>query len=303
MSPRRVKAYTYILLATIAWGIAGPVIKFTLRGIDPLPFLVYRFWISAAIALVLLAINRKSIPKHPMDLGLVTISAILGYTISLGLLFLGLQNSTVIELSFITIIGPLLTAVAGAFFLHEHVPRKEKLGLAIASGGTALAVFAPFIANGNNLLELSGNFLIILSMLAAIAATLITKILLRRKVNPMGIVNISFVISAIALTPLLLSSYTPTQFVSLIKALPLQYHLGVWYMAIVSGTIAYYWSNKGLKTIEVGESSIFGYLTPIISAPLAIIFLGETLRPIFIIGAILVFIGVFKAEYKSYKKT
>ena len=39
----RIKAYILILIVTIIWGVASPIIKYTLDGFDPLSFLTYRF--------------------------------------------------------------------------------------------------------------------------------------------------------------------------------------------------------------------------------------------------------------------
>ncbi|PJA42810.1 EamA family transporter, partial [Candidatus Woesebacteria bacterium CG_4_9_14_3_um_filter_39_10] len=43
MNPHRLKAYILLLIVAVIWGIAGPVIKFTLGGFPPLLFLTYRF--------------------------------------------------------------------------------------------------------------------------------------------------------------------------------------------------------------------------------------------------------------------
>ena len=40
-----------LLAVVVIWGVAGPVIKFTLEGIDPLPFFSYRLAISAVISI------------------------------------------------------------------------------------------------------------------------------------------------------------------------------------------------------------------------------------------------------------
>jgi drug/metabolite transporter (DMT)-like permease len=84
----------------------------------------------------------------------------------------------------------------------------------------------------------------------------------------------------------------------------LQYHAGVWYMAILSGTLAYFLYVRGQKSIEVSEAALFNYLQPIFSIPLAVFWLQESLTPTFVIGAIIIACGVIIAEYKKkYKKS
>ncbi len=79
-------------------------------------------------------------------------------------------------------------------------------------------------------------------------------------------------------------------------------HLGVWYMALLSGTLAYTLQNRAMQTIEVGEASIFGYLMPIWAAPLAFWWLGEKITIPFIIGACVIAIGVVIAESKKNRR-
>ncbi|MFI5241317.1 MAG: EamA family transporter, partial [Microgenomates group bacterium] len=77
------------------------------------------------------------------------------------------------------------------------------------------------------------------------------------------------------------------------------YHLGVLYMALISGTLAFTLLNMGQKTIELSEAAIFMYLYPIFSGILAIIVLGDKMTPVIILSAIITFIGVAIAEVKK----
>lgn len=70
-------------------------------------------------------------------------------------------------------------------------------------------------------------------------------------------------------------------------------------MALLSGSLAYFLFNKAQKTIEIGEASLFAYLYPIFSTPLAVLWLGEKITPIFMVGAIIIALGVFVAEVKK----
>ena len=45
--PARTKAYLCILIAIVLWGIAGPVIKYTLGYFDTVTFLTIRFGLTS----------------------------------------------------------------------------------------------------------------------------------------------------------------------------------------------------------------------------------------------------------------
>ena len=207
-----------------------------------------------------------------------------------------MENTTVLESSLITLASPLIISTAGVYFLHEHVTRREKIGMGIAIIGTVLTIIEPLINNGHSFLKLSGNLLILGYVLVTVVTTILAKNLLRKDTNAMAMTNFSFIIGFISFLPfVLLSNF------SLAKILEVHYtyHLGVFFMAILSGTLAFYLANKAQKTIEVGEQSLFAYLYPVFSLPLAVLWLGEKITPVYVLGGIIIAIGVVIAEIKK----
>ena len=78
--------------------------------------------------------------------------------------------------------------------------------------------------------------------------------------------------------------------------------MGVWYMALISGSLAYYLYVKAQRSIEVSEAILFNYLQPVFSIPLALFWLGEKITPAFLLGALIIALGVIIAEYKKAYK-
>jgi len=107
----------------------------------------------------------------------------------------------------------------------------------------------------------------------------------------------------VTVLPIALLLYSPSTIYHLILTLPSAYHAGVWYMAVLSGTIAFSLQNIAQKTIEVSEAAVFMYLFPIISGILAIFILGDKFTPIVAIGSATTIIGIIIAEWKKSKKT
>ncbi len=299
MNPIRLRAYIAILIATVVWAVASPIIKFTLGGIDALSFLVYRFALSSAVAVVLFALTGIHLPRNPKVLLKLGLYSLFGVSISLGFLFLGLEKTSVLEETFILLITPLLVSAAGNYFLKEHITKREKIGMGIALVGTVFTVIEPLVQNGTDGVALTGNLFILLSLVATVIASILVKELLREGVKPLEITNISFVIGLISVVPFALARFGLSGIVSTVINLPLEYQLGVFYMALISGSLAYTLFDMGQKTIEVGDASVFAYLYPIFSAPLAILWLGEKITPVFVLGAIVITAGVVIAELKE----
>ncbi|MGB6839072.1 MAG: DMT family transporter [Microgenomates group bacterium] len=298
MTPHRTRAYIYLLIVAAIWGIAGPVIKFTLGGIDPLPFLTYRLVISATFSIIFFLIKGVKLPDPKTTAPLVFLYGILAFTIALGTLFVGLEKTTVLDLTLITLSGPLLVTIGGILFFKDHITRQEKIGISIVLLGSLFTIFSPIIMNHSDV-RLSGNLFIFLFLLADSSAVLLAKRIVQLKVPPLTLINLGFVVGAITIIPITGILYGFPNIVNSITSLSIEYHLGVFYMALLSGTLAYFLSVLGQKSIEVSEAVLFRYLQPLFATPLAIFWLGEQITASFIFGAVIIGTGVVIAEYKK----
>ncbi len=298
MNPSRLKAYILLIIVTIIWALAEPIIKFTLGGFSPLMFLTYRFGLASLVSIACFLIFGFNFPKDTRTRLEIILYGLVTSTFSLGLLFFGLQNTTVLNTLLISLTNPLLVSIAGVRFLKEHVTTKEKIGMGIALIGTVFTVVEPLLQNGGSLTKLTGNIMVVLYLIFAAIGVILGKKLLRKEVDPLTLTNSAFIIGFISLLPFALPQILASRFLILTSpALP--YHLGVIYMAFLSGTLAYLLSNKAQKTIEVGEAAVFSYLYPIFSAPLAVLWLGEKITPLFIAGGVIIATGVAVAEIKK----
>ena len=302
MNRNRLFAYLALLATVVIWGAAGPVIKFTLAGISALSFLTYRFALSTILALASAPFGGLKLPKGKKVLRLALLYGFLTSTVALGLLFLGLERTNALDLTFLSMVGPLLIVAAGELFFHERVTRLEKLGIMTALTGTVLIALEPILRNGVALQQLTGNFLIVLSLLAATASAVLVKDLMKMGVSAVSLTNLSFIIGFLTILPLTIFDGGFSELISTIKNLALPYHLGVIYMALFSGSIAYTLWARAHRTIEIGEAAIFSYLYPVFSAPLAVFWLGEKVTGTFAAGATVIAVGVFIAEYHSSRR-
>jgi len=303
MKPVRKRAYIELLIVSAIWGFAAPIIKYTLGGFSPTVFLTYRFFISAVLALVIFAITGFKFPKNPKTLGLVLFNGFLISTVSLGLLFLGTEKTTSIDSNIISTMAPITIALAGIFFLKERVTKREAVGILIALAGTLIMIVEPVLKSGNGFGGLQGNLLVFASVIVATITAVLAKLILRDNVDALAATNLSFIVGFVTILPIALFSHSPTYILNTIYSAPLGYHLGVFYMAILSGTLAYYLWHKAEKTIEISEVNLIAYLYPIFGTPLSVFWLGEKITAPFIIGAVIIAAGVSLAEYKRQRKS
>jgi len=301
MNPKRLRSYIYLIIVAAIWGAAGPVIKFTLKELPPFTFLTYRFFISSLILVPIMIGLKEKFPKNSKQNLTLLILSLLGTTVNLGLLFVGLKFTTVLDQSFISETGPILTILASSFFLKDKITKSEKIGIVLTFLGTIIIIIQPLIGNGflayNNLY---GNILILLSNISWVGYVIISKKQIREKVSPLTMTVSNFFVGFITLLPLaVLENHGAINLVSKISNIGLSTQLGVFYMAVISGALAYYLFQLGQKSIESSEAAVFSYLQPLFSTPLAILWLREKVSSSFVLGVIIIIIGIFIAQYKK----
>ncbi|MBL7158875.1 EamA family transporter [Candidatus Microgenomates bacterium] len=282
--------------------MAVVVIKYTLNFIDPLSFLFFRFLISSAILFPFFLIFIKKHPISKKDFLKLFLLGTLSTTVTLYLLFEGMKYTTAIDVSLISLLGPIMIVFAGSHFLKEKVARREKIGLSIAVFGALIAIMEPLLKRNNgNSQALFGNFLVFLSYVAwTIYIILYKKDSL--KYHPITVTFFSFFSGLLTLTPFFLISKFPITHYSLLITPPLAALPGILYMSIFSSCIAFFTYNLGVSLIEASEATLFDYLKPIFTAPLAFFWLGEKVSLPFLIGAVIITIGVGISESRPVKR-
>jgi len=122
---KRSIAYIALLLTSVIWGIATVVIKYTLNFIEPLDFLFWRFLISVLVLLPFFLIFLKTRPLDKKDFLKLFFLGTLSTTVTLYLLFWGMKYTSAIDVSIISVLGPIMIVFAGTHFLQEKVTRQE----------------------------------------------------------------------------------------------------------------------------------------------------------------------------------
>jgi drug/metabolite transporter (DMT)-like permease len=202
-------------------------------------------------------------------------------------------------MSLIELFGPLLLIAAGYFFLNDRVTKREGLGALIAFAGAGVIGIGPILGTSKRDGELFGNFLIFLSLFSGAICGVLAKKLMRKDVSPALLANLSFPVGFITILPFVLIKGGLGYSLSPLTTASPTVWLGILYMALISGNLAYILNNMGQKTIELSEAATFAYLYPLFSAILAIALLQDKLTLPLILGSIITLSGVVIAEWKK----
>ena len=198
----RLLASLALIIVAAIWGIAAPIVKLTYREIPPFTFLFFRFLIATIVIIPIYALHQEKRKLTSKDLLTVSGIGFLGMTLTIGLIFYGLQFTTATDQVLIGLLGPLFVVIGGAIFLKEEITTLEKIGLVLALGGSVVTVIQPILEQGLAGSEaMFGNIIIFLSSVTFATYALLAK-RVSQKYSPLTITTVPTGISVVCFAPL-----------------------------------------------------------------------------------------------------
>ncbi len=297
MSPKRKLAYLLLIINTVVWGLAIPVVKPALSFTSPERFLFYRFLLASILTFPFLVLNWKKWKLNLKTLIKISSLELIGTTLILWILYYSLKFTSAVEASIIASVSPLFIVISGIFILKENETKREWRGLILAILGTFIITAGPLINQSGYLSgHFRGNSLILLQNLIWAGYLVLAK-KTYRKYSKLAVTVISFWVGTITFFILSLPSGNPILILST-EIVQFQVLLAVIYMAVFGSIVGATTYLAGQNLIEISEASLFTYLQPLVAIPISIIFLHENLAPLTVLGMALIFIGVITGEKK-----
>lgn len=281
------------LTAASIWGGMYVVSKVVLEVIPPFALLTTRLVLGFLALWLVIAWRGRGASGRPHGFSLTRRQwmeafgvGLVGYGISLGFQFVGTKLSTAANGALVTSATPALVLPFAFLLLKEAVTPRRLLAILVASLGV-LAVIDPRAA------DLSSNlFLGNLSLLGAAVTWALYSVLVR-KVTTGG----AELLQATA--------------VFLLGGLPVSVPLGFWeisaqgmgeitpgvlggilFLGIISTAIAMFLWNYAFAVLPAGVASLTFFAQPLVGALLGWFFLGEQITPLFVLGGVLIGVGI-----------
>jgi drug/metabolite transporter (DMT)-like permease len=244
-----------------------------LGGIPPFTFTFLRFFISG---LILLPFVKNQLSVKIKDLPILILLSLTGVTLTISFINIGLKMTSSINAPIIQSASPIILIIGSFFFLKERAKRKTIFGTLISFIGVLIIVLMPLFAKGWDG-SVSGNLFIVFATIFSVI-----HVLLLKKILPnyrfLTIAFWTFIIGSLPLVP-----FVNTEF--------LQYNwIANLTTPIILGLIF------SIKYINASEEGIFTYVDPVATILVAVPLLGEKITPPYLLGAFLVFLGIFIAE-------
>ena len=282
MSPQnRTLGFASCTLAASLWGCGFFFGKIALVEMGVGAMVLYRF-LFAALALVPLLLTHKP-GFNPREWRLLILCSFLGNPLQFLIQFSGLNRTTVSHASLMVGTLPVLLAVAATLFAHERMDATGWLALIISTVGAALIALGARHATGTNSPTLTGDLLVVLSLVIALGWILLNKHLMER--------HSAVVVSAYGIacgTAMLLVC------VPVLYGLPPIHHISLraWLALAASGLLCtasttLLW-NWGMTQVPASQAGVLLNMEPLIGSILGVFLLHETLGPSARLGGFLI---------------
>ncbi|MDO8570691.1 MAG: EamA family transporter [Candidatus Daviesbacteria bacterium] len=284
--------YLAIIVAHVIWGANFIAAKFALQEFPPMSLAFLRFFLALILLSPFLLTEKRKINK--VDLPVLIGIGLLMVTLNIGFFYEGLQRTSVTTASILTLIIPILSVLGGWWFLKEKVYVVNLAGIILGFIGTVLIVGLPFIILGiqPTSQSLLGNILIILASISWVAGAILSKGILQ-KYSTLTLTAVIFTVGAVTFFIPAVNEYLQNpawyQQITVLGILSLSF------ITIGSSICAYFLFEWGLSKLGVIKADLFQYIEPVIATSLAMLILNEQLRFSFIIGAVMIALGVYWA--------
>ena len=294
-----ISAYIFLIFATALWGgniVAAKVAS--IISLEPIKLSFYRNIVVIIILLPFVFYKIKIIFEiFKQNWKIIIFLSIFSVSIFNTFMNIALTTSSVISSSLMPAFAPSMIIILSLIIYNSQISYLQFIGVIISFIG-----FINIIVRGDILNLGSLNFVVgDIWMLGCVSCWALYSVMIRK--IPKGIDNLSFLFLIFFIGNFfVLPFYIIESFINQSFAINEQNgFLLVLYCGMGPALISYLLWIKAIKIIGANNSGLFLNLIPIFSSLISIIFLNEKLELFHIVGALLIFTGIYLVIRKRDK--
>ena len=275
----------YGLGAASIWGGMYVVSKVVLEIIPPFALVALRL-ILGIFTLAIVVAFRGGLKITRTQFIQVFGVGFVGYGVSLSLQFLGTKLSTAANGSLVTSATPAFVLLFAWILLSEKITSRKFFALLLATLGV-VAVIDPRSAKLDPDLFIGNIFL-----LGAAVTWALYSVLVRKATQNLDVLPFSL-IAFIGGLPVAIPAGAWEVTKAGIGTITLGVVGGVLFLGIISTALAMILWNTAFAILDAGAASLTFFAQPVVGTLLGWFFLGEKITPLFLLGGVLIGIGIF----------
>ena len=279
-------AFLIVAVAPLCW--AGNIVLG--KGVSTLiPPVALAFWRWAVAFLILLPLTWPYVKRDwPVALAgwkIICLLAFFGVTTFNTLLYFSVHTTTAINVALIQTTMPAVIIIISLILYGERISWLQALGVILCMAGAGVVVLKGSWQALLNMALVQGDLVMLLAVvLYALYSALLPK---RPPIHPFSFLTYTFGVGCLGLLPIYIWEWvTWGSFDVTPKTLG-----SIAYVSIFPSIVAYFCWNRGVAVIGANRTGLFINLIPMLTAILAILFLGESLKVFHFAGMGLILLG------------
>jgi drug/metabolite transporter (DMT)-like permease len=272
-----------VVCAVVVWSFSSVIIP--LIHTNALTFVFFRSWLGAAMLACLLVARRYRPTRRSVLLSMVAGVLFSSYTL---FIFDALKHTSVADMSAISSLQPALVLLIAGPLFGELVTRSEAAGTIIATCGIIVVVLGGGVPSAGTL---RGDAMAVGALLVWTAYFLAAK-RIRTEVDGLEFVAIVMLVSSLIVTPFALGFGHMT-----VPSAPDISWIALYAILATAGNLFVIWAHPRVDTTV---SSLVLVTSPILAALSALVFLGQGLPAISVVG---IFVSVLAMGYVLSRAT
>lgn len=295
----RWQPYLLLALANLFWA-GNWVVGRALRDAFGPVTLNFSRWAIAAVVLLPFALPQLAGKGALLrrNAGLLTALVITGVVLFQSLVYLGLRSTTAVNAVLLNCTLPLFMLVCSWVLERERATVGQVAGMLISFAGVAVILVRGELGDLLKLRFYPGDALILLAM----PMWGIYSVLLKRWPRELWGTGFMLVLALAGMPPLLLGAAFEVAGAAPIHATPAAL-AGVLYVGLFASVGAFICWNRGVVAVGANAAGFSLPLLPAFGTVLAIVFLGEQLRPFHWVGFGTILLGVFVATRPGARRS
>lgn len=276
--------------AAAIWGGMYVVSSYVFKSqaFQPFTLLVLRL-IIGALTLLPIAWRRGELHYTRDQLCSLLGVGFVGYSVSLGLQFVGTKLSGAANGALITSASPAFIVLFAFLILRERLTRLRIIALILATIGVIIVVFDPTQVQ----LGVWGNLALLGAALTWGLYSVLVKWVGAKGLSTLAI-TVMVLIGGLPLTiPLSIYEIATTG----IGSIDVWIIAGVLYLGIISTALAMFLWNKSFELLDASLASLMFFAQPVVGVALGALLLGDALGANFFIGGAMILLGVLLASW------
>jgi drug/metabolite transporter (DMT)-like permease len=277
-----------MLLVVMIWALNLSLVKIALAEIPPLPYNGIRLLVASAVLLVWLLLTEKNLRLRRQDLPKIALLSFSGYTLYQYLFISGIDLTTASNTAVIFGSAPIMISLLSSFFKQERIKPLGWLGIVLGFIGIYLVISGRVGGFALSRHTWKGDLLLFVAVFLWAHYSVSARPLLKIY-SPLKFTTVTMGLGSLMFLPFSLAPLRKLPY----AAISPKAWLCMLFSGVVSLSLAMVLWFFSVRRVGNSQTAVYSNLQPVLAIIFAYLLLGERISSSLLLGAAVIFIGIY----------